>query len=330
MMRFAALALGLLISAHCSAEETPTSCATVTAGITTERQAGHLTEAVRLFGQAAGSQSGCAPRVVFCLGRSLAFAHLESAYAAMKVGHLADATRLLQSGQLYGEPWPLLVGLGDAVSAEARRTHDPKLWSEASVDYQKAVSTLDEPALCDDEPPAPEKAAADAIIGKMSVAMLLAQPLILFHSKCAPCALAVLSHGPITAAAPRALPVTFKGLSPDLTAEGAMTAAALADCGRAEKWNAIAISVHSDPRGSAEANLDLSRRRIEMLRQALRQHGFDGTVTAEPKGKSEPIAIDDPAELTPAERERANRRIELRTVEAPTLKSCTPSQVPVP
>ena len=58
----------------------------------------------------------------------------------------------------------------------------------------------------------------------------------------------------------------------------------------------------------------------------LRDSGYAGGFAGKAMGKNEPLAIDAPQELTAAERERANRRIEVRSITgAPTL-SCARSE----
>lgn len=306
------------------------ACAAISADLAAARAAGKLKEAVALYAKAGGTGAGCEPKALFCLGRSLALAHLEAAYQAA-AAPAEKAGGLLEAGRHYGEPWPLLVGLGDAANARARATHDPRLWSEASVAYQQAVAAVDDPALCEGEPPRPDPQAFDVVVRKMSLATLLAKPLTFFHSKCAPCSLAFLAHGPIAADHPRPLPITFEDDSAQLTPEGTATTKALADCALAQAWSKLVLSVHADARGSEGVNQALSRQRVESLTRLLRADGFAGTLEAEAKGKAEPLRVDDARGLSDAEVQRANRRVELRSVEGGTpAPQCAASEAPAP
>lgn len=327
MRRIAALCLGLLGAVPACAEETsgmvkPLACAALTSNLEAARTGGHLDQAIALYGKATDPGSGCTPKALFCLGRSVALAHVEAAYAAASKGTADEAARLFIAGGHFGEPWPLLVGLGDVASAEARTTHDPKRWADAGLAYQKAMIALDDPLLCPGEPPEPEAQADDLLRRKMALATLLANPVPFFHSKCAPCSLALLAHGPIAAAHPRALPITFEAGGGTMTPEGLLAAKALAGCAREAKWPRLALSAHTDERGSAASNHEVAMQRLETVRRVLKQNGYEGTIDGTALGKSEPLVIDDPQGLTVAEIQRTNRRIELRSIDGAPRLSC--------
>lgn len=320
--------LGLLGagSAEASAAPVPTrGCEAIAADLGAARAGGRLADVTTLLAEAGRTEAGCEPKRLFCLGRSAALAHVEAAYAAADAGRAAEARRLFEAGRAFGAPWPLLVGLGDAADGAARADHDPAAWTKASLAYQQALAALGEPDLCPEEPVAPDAAAAAAVLRKMLLATLLARPVSFARDRCAPCALAFLAHGPIDATHPRALPVTFAEGRADLTPEGLATAKDLAACAVALRWPRLAMTVHADASGTAPLNLELSRRRAAALRRALRAGGFAGPVEAEAVGARQPLPIDDPTGLSPADIRRANRRVDLRGTGAPSAALCTPA-----
>lgn len=314
----------VLGAAPASAVEPPSlakSCEAITTALGKARSEARLGDVTTLLAEAGRPETGCEPKRLFCLGRSAALAHVEAAYAAADAGRAEDAQHLFEAGRVFGAPWPLLVGLGDAADAAARIGHEPAAWTKASFAYQQALAAFDEPALCPDEPSASDAVAA-AVLQKMLLATLLAQPVSLIHDRCAPCALAFLAHGAIDDAHPRPLPITFADGRADLTPEGLATVKDLASCAVSLRWSRLSVTVHADARGSAALNLDLSSRRAAVLRRVLREGGFTGPVEAAAMGKRQPLSIDDPTGLLSAEIDRANRRVELRGTGQPPTALC--------
>ncbi len=338
MMRFVLLCcFGLIFAPRAAFAEDAVApkpaaraCAAVEADLAAARAAGNLKDVAKLYAEAEQAAVGCEPKALFCMGRGAALAHVEAAYAAAATGRGAEAAGLFEAGRRFGEPWPLLVGLGDAAVEKARATHDGKQWSDASIDFQTAISVIDEPALCEGEPQVPDQAGYDGIVRKMSLATLLAKPLTFFHSKCAPCSLAFLAHGPVAAERPRVVPITFEDRSAAMTSEGAATAKALLECAVSQKWTKLGLSIHTDDRGSDAVNQALSQQRIVSVRKVFTDGGFKGALDTEAKGKSEPLQIDDPKTLTAAEVQRANRRVEVRSIAGESVATCAGPQAQVP
>jgi outer membrane protein OmpA-like peptidoglycan-associated protein len=299
------------------------SCSDIGAALAEARKAGKLGELPPLYAKATGPAYDCTPKAIFCLGRSVALAHVEAAYAKAEKGDAAGASALFQTGHGFGEPWPLLVGLGDGLSEKARLNHNAKLWSEASFTYQKAIAALSEPVLCDDEPAPPAPEALDRISLRMATAMLLAQPVTFFRSKCAPCSMAFLAHLSGSALKTQALPITFKDSSAELTPEGLEAAKALIDCVLRQNWAKLSVSAHTDERGSPQVNAALSGKRLDSLKKLFDDAGYKGRFEPEPKGKSEPFRLENAKGFTPDEIRRLNRRVELRDIPAASAGQCT-------
>ncbi|HEX4767972.1 MAG TPA: hypothetical protein VH414_17035 [Lichenihabitans sp.] len=298
------------------------ACTTARTTLEAARKAGDLPKAIEAYGGMTKAEAGCDPKVLFCEGRATALAHVEQAYASADKGDAAAAAKLLADGRKFGEPWPLLIGLGDAETARAHASHNAKDWGAASLDYQKAVLALAEPVLCDDEPARPAPAVIEGLYRKMSAALMLGTPIEFAHTKCAPCALAFL--GPTAGFTPRSqpLPITFQGRSALITPEGLDAAKALLGCILARKASHVAISVHTDEGGSDAANKTMSEARLATLRKMFADGGYKGTFEAQPKGRSEPFVPDEPKSFTAEERHRLNRRVELRSATLDDALTC--------
>ena len=305
-------------------------CTAVSADLAAARAAGKVEQVGSLYREAEKLEPACSPKVLFCMGRGAALANLDAAYDALAANDLTRAGEILDAAHAFGEPWPLMIAIGDQTSARARTTHDAKTWSDASVAYQKAYSALGEPALCDGEPPPPSSEQMSEIVEKLSVATLLAKPLVFFHSKCAPCSLVFLTRSNVASKSPRVLPITFESASAIPTAEGQQTLAAFSDCVLAQRWSEIKLSAHTDERGSTATNLLLSKQRLDYVAKALAEKGYKGRFTGLPVGKAEPLPVKDRAQLVPEESRRLERRIELRDVTGEPQAACFGTDAPHP
>ena len=107
------------------------------------------------------------------------------------------------------------------------------------------------------------------------------------------------------------MPITFQTGSADFTDKGRRAAADLASQLMAQRPARIAIAGHTDPRGSAAYNLELSRRRAEAVSRYLQAQGFAGEVEVIAKGESERFQVDDPSLYTESQRWQMDRRVEL-------------------
>ena len=110
------------------------------------------------------------------------------------------------------------------------------------------------------------------------------------------------------------IPITFEFDSVEFDEQGERYAAELAKHLIRQRPERIVITAHTDPRGSASYNLDLSRRRgltvVEFLQAKLAERNVSIAIEMVPKGKSEPIPHD-LKEYDEEERMRMHRRVEL-------------------
>jgi outer membrane protein OmpA-like peptidoglycan-associated protein len=118
------------------------------------------------------------------------------------------------------------------------------------------------------------------------------------------------NHIVARAAAPA--PITFLYNDTSFTNEGRLAVARLAEYVISMKPKALSLTGHADERGSDRYNVELSRQRLGVVADYLRNRGFAGTLELIPKGSAEPYAGVDRAQLSAEQAFQLDRRVELR------------------
>lgn len=111
------------------------------------------------------------------------------------------------------------------------------------------------------------------------------------------------------------VPVQFVYREASFTDQGREAAALLLRYFKAKNYSRIALSGHADERGSATANLDLSRRRLNRLKQFLRDGGYTGELKLVPRGATEKFRGVDRAQFPLEELYQLDRRVEVIAAE---------------
>jgi outer membrane protein OmpA-like peptidoglycan-associated protein len=106
-------------------------------------------------------------------------------------------------------------------------------------------------------------------------------------------------------------PITFVYNDTTFTAQGRRAADLLAKRLVEQQPAMASLSGHADERGSDLYNMELSRRRLSVVADYLRDSGFVGKLELIPKGKSEPYAAIDRNALPKEEVLQLDRRVEL-------------------
>ena len=236
-------------------------------------------------------------------GRAVSALHARIAQERIAAGaDPGSLRRLLERGLGYGRTWPLLALLGD--EAAARRDHDA-----ASALYQEALTLIDDETRTPRPPPAAE-------IGRIFEHAARSRMLATEHRPAprtragAPGGLAAERiRGFTVKRVP--VPVTFHTDSARFTERGRLAAAELAEHLKTQRPESVAIAGHTDPRGPAAYNLELSRQRAEAVARYLREQGFGGEIRTVAKGESERFPVADSSAWTEEERWRLDRRVEL-------------------
>ena len=107
-------------------------------------------------------------------------------------------------------------------------------------------------------------------------------------------------------------PITFVYNETTFTKEGRQAAALLAKYLVSQQPEAVSLSGHADERGSDHYNIELSRQRLQVVADYLRDRGFAGKLELIPKGRSEPYARIDRHTLSKEDAFQLDRRVELR------------------
>lgn len=108
------------------------------------------------------------------------------------------------------------------------------------------------------------------------------------------------------------VPMTFVFDEATLTPEGEKTARLLLEYLLLKKFTSITLSGHADERGTAEYNMELSRRRLDTVSAVLRDGGYRGKMNLVPKGATEPFTGVDRSKFSRDDLMQLDRRVELR------------------
>ena len=106
-------------------------------------------------------------------------------------------------------------------------------------------------------------------------------------------------------------PITFLYNDTTFTTEGRRAADSLAKHLMAERPGIVSLSGHADERGSDQYNMELSRRRLTVVADYLRENGFAGKLELIPKGRSAPYMAVDRQALSKEDLFQLDRRVEL-------------------
>ena len=248
-------------------------------------------------------EPGCDDALREQAGRAVSLLHARVAQERVAAGApLAGQRAFLESGLAYARTWPLLALLADLA-------HDEQDFDGAAALYQESLTVLDDAV---ETPQSPPQSEIERLVQRAMQSRLLAEdyqpsPKTRVGD---PGGLAA-THIRGFAIEQVAVPITFHTDSVDFTDKGRRAAADLASNLMVQRPARIAIAGHTDPRGSAAYNLELSRRRAEAVSRYLRAQGFAGEVGVIAKGESERFQVDDPNLYTEAQRWQMDRRVEL-------------------
>lgn len=238
------------------------------------------------------------------LARIAAYAYLRIANKRLEAGaSLSQQEDLLNQSLGFARTWQALAMLGDI-------EHAQKAYEQSSLYYQQALSLINDPVATEAEPPA-------AVIAKLhqkaSEARMLADRYVatpVNHRSGAAEGLALTSVRSFSVKRVP-LPVTFESGSDHFTPKGSDAAEELATLLLERAPASISIIGHTDERGPATHNQQLSQRRAEALADFLRSRGYRGQIHTKGEGESQPAILSDPSLYSQEEIWQLNRRVEL-------------------
>jgi outer membrane protein OmpA-like peptidoglycan-associated protein len=108
------------------------------------------------------------------------------------------------------------------------------------------------------------------------------------------------------------IPMTFVYNEATLTSDGHRAASLLLEYLNLKKFTDVTLTGHADERGLPNYNMELSRQRLLVIEQLLRQGGYQGRLNLVPKGSTEPYTGVDRSRYPYEELMQLDRRVELR------------------
>ncbi|MFT3733027.1 MAG: OmpA family protein [Hyphomicrobium sp.] len=108
------------------------------------------------------------------------------------------------------------------------------------------------------------------------------------------------------------VPMTFVFDEATLTPEGEKTAKLLLEYLQLKKFASVTLSGHADERGTAEYNMELSRKRLDAVSAILRGGGYNGKLELLPEGATQPFMGVDRSKYSRDDLMQLDRRVELR------------------
>lgn len=108
------------------------------------------------------------------------------------------------------------------------------------------------------------------------------------------------------------VPMTFIFDEATLTSDGEKTAKLLLDYVQLKKFKSISLTGHADERGTAEYNMELSRKRLDTVAAYLRSGGYSGELKLIPEGATQPFMGVDRSKFSRDDLMQLDRRVELR------------------
>ena len=109
------------------------------------------------------------------------------------------------------------------------------------------------------------------------------------------------------------VPVRFAFDAAELTPDGIAAAKEILTYLTAGAHDHVVLIGHTDRKGSAQYNLDLSLRRAAAVRDYLTASHYGGQVDIVGRGESEPFRPDDPTRYSEDELDAMSRRVEYKT-----------------
>jgi len=302
--------LGLMLASPAFAQ----SCAQVRADLVDAQKSGDLDAIERLVAQSGKASAACEDQARACLPRSAASSLVAAARAAAAQGaKVEEVEALLDRAGALAPIWQVLVQEADLQNAAAVAAHDPKLYTQASKLYEKALTEIREAPDCAGYAGAgvPGAESLKRISAKADTARMLASEWVVVANREGECggAFEVNTRGFIDE--PRPLPIQFDYDKASFTHEGQKRAEVLLECLQGHGFKSITLTGHTDAHGTDDYNFGLSAGRLNTVAQFLKAHGFSGAITVLPKGKTEPFKFADPEGHSPEEIDQANRRVEL-------------------
>jgi outer membrane protein OmpA-like peptidoglycan-associated protein len=233
--------------------------------------------------------------------RQTALAHLAE---SRQISETADAARLqmLEAGSVFDKPWQLMERIGD-LKQKVPNSSGQIDYKAASTSYQLALADISDNVRVPNPPP-PERIERLLRLAQQTRALsagFVAGDVLVTRAL----------RGVAVDGVP--VPVQFIRDRDEMTDLGRQyaeeTSKLLTEQGRPK----ILLVGHTDPDGSDQYNLELSRRRAQAVKQYLVGQGYpNAAIDVEGKGRGQPLRIENAAEYTQAQIYQMLRRVEVK------------------
>lgn len=242
-------------------------------------------------------EPGCPGEARQKVKRLTALAHLIEAERLAKAGAApAERIAILKAGLAYAHRWELHASIGDLIQAGKAD------FAAASLAYQMALATINDPQLT---PTAPPKAEIERIMRLANQTRAVAPVFVAGRG--------VLTRdvrGVDVVAVP--IPVTFQFKTADMDEKGRQYADEAAKFITDQGSARIKLIGHTDPVGSDAYNDDLSLKRATAFKNYLVAKGYSANlIEVAGVGKRRPPVIEDAAQYTPEQLHQMHRRVEV-------------------
>ncbi|MGH6925569.1 MAG: OmpA family protein, partial [Propylenella sp.] len=313
--RLALALVGLLAAAAIAGPaDAARNCTAIDDDARRAQDSGNLDELKRFYTEAHDPAARCDEQYLASFGQDVALAHIDLFVAEQqKDGDARAHLNILEEARNYGEPWQLLVVLAGVEADLGNHELAAAYYQQVVTELQVASRSVDAKSNAAQNLPSEDE--FDKIYREMAQSALLAET----FSPPAPKRgvegvsglFAESYRGYVVKAVP--VPVQFQFDSTRFTSKGEQVAAYLLSYLVDEKLPAITLIGHTDSRGDANYNVDLSFRRAAALGQYLKDNGYGGTVQIDGRGEAEPFVPVDPTQYTNDLEaiDQLNRRVEL-------------------
>ncbi|MEC9368484.1 MAG: OmpA family protein [Pseudomonadota bacterium] len=237
------------------------------------------------------------------VGRVLALASLKKMQADAGGGGTIALDQLKQAAS-YGQPWQVMVALGDA-------QYGAKQYGEAVRAYESALDDMRDTAL-NPKPPAKED---EERVAKLAYQARALAPVYVatrrFRGKVSGAGSPNFRN---FTAESVPVPVRFEYDAAVLTPDGEKAVADILAYLGDHSVAHVKLIGHTDPRGNDGYNLGLSLARAEAVKGYLLANGYKGNIEVVGLGERAPFVPDDPAKYSEEERYAFDRRVEYQLV----------------
>ncbi len=221
----------------------------------------------------------------------------------------AEAGNVLQKGEVAeAKKWlkraPMKVWNTQVVRGDIAAHH--KQWRNAAQYFNQAIDLINDPQTTTVKP---TQAEIDNVFQSALDAQLLAGEVVgPIRKRRTPIHLMTTRSVNIKIGYP--MPIQFNFGGNVLSPEGEKSTQKLADYIKKQRATYVTLTGHTDTKGTHRANDKISKQRSETVKSHLRKLGVNAKIHTDGKGKRKPLPLPRWKNLTKAEIDQRNRRVE--------------------